>query len=285
MDDDSEDEREYEHIKKKAKASTNQKTKSKTKKKQKKKKQSDDVTEIIPVNFTFNDMNEKYFHGIKNHLLTQPVYAGHSSALADTIIENISVGTLVSTDDGEDNIYGFASVLNVTTYSSNDAIKSLKKLWLNTCPKEHKREMETVLSGKTKRPAGIFMHGRMVNLPLEITYVLHEQLVKDMDWAVDNAEGGEEERKSLNFGAFVLLAPCSRDNTTHSIVYKNFDDEIFAGCAEFVYTIGSADLKKGAGGGPKSGDGGNNDYLVNVIVMTKTGHREGMKELKKMIHG
>jgi hypothetical protein len=285
-DDDSDEEPEYEHVKKKAKNSNESKKKAKPKKKDKKKeKTNDDGTEIIPVDFTFNDMNEKYFHGIKNHLLTQSAYAGHSSALSDMIIENVSVGTTVSTADGEDNVYGFASVLNVTTYSNNDAIKKLKNLWLNSCPKEHKREMETVLSGKTKRPAGIFIHGRMVNLPLEITFVLHEQLVKDMDWAVDNAEGGEEERKSLNFGAFVLLAPCSRDNATHSIVYKNFDDEIFAGCAEFVYTISAAALKKSAGGGPKSGDKQDDEKFVNVIVLTKTGHREGMKELKKMIHG
>lgn len=260
-------------------------TKTKTKKSKNKKNKSKPEADIIPVVFTFNDMNDKYFHGIKNHLLTQPVYAGHSSAMADIMIQNISVGTVVSTDDGEDNIFGFASVLNITTYKSKDCIMKLKQMWINACPSEHKHTLTTVLSGTTKRPAGIFVHGRMVNLPLEITHVLHEQLVKDMDWAVDNAEGGEEERKSLNFGAFLLLAPCTRDNNTHSIMYKNFDDEIFAGCAEFVFTITSAELRKGAGGGARSVDGENEDDLVNVIVMTKTGHRQGMAELKQMIHG
>ena len=286
-DDESESEEEVEQpVKKKSKiAPTKKKAKPVPVKENKKKKKKGDAAagpEIIDVDFTFNDMDKRYFHGIKNFLLAQPVYAGHSSAVSDVMIENISVGTVVSVADGEDNVFGFASVLNVTAYNSNDAIQKLKAMWLSSCPKEHKREMETVLSGKTKRPAGIFIHGRMVNLPLEITFILHEQLVKDMDWAVDNAEGGEEERKSLNFGAFVLLAPCSRDNNTHSIMYKHFDDEIFAGCAEFVYTISSSDLKKG--GGPKSGDDDNDD-LVNVIVMTKTGHRQAMKELKKMIHG
>ena len=92
--------------------------------------------------------------------------------------------------------------------------------------------------------------------------------------------------------------------TSHSnqvIYYNNFDVEIFvAGCPEFVYTISSpGTLKKGGGGGgPKrSADGyrhgrgcgcvGNNDNddLVNVIVMTKTGHRQAMKELETVIHG
>ena len=40
-------------------------------------------------------------------------------------------------------------------------------------------------------------------MPIEIVEVLHQQLVLDMDWAVKNADGGEEERKSLDFGAFV----------------------------------------------------------------------------------
>ena len=49
----------------------------------------------------------------------------------------------------------------------------------------------------------------MVNMPLEIVEVLQQQLVADMDWAVSNAEGGEAERKSLDFGAFVRIAPAT----------------------------------------------------------------------------
>ena len=290
----SEEEEEPKHKKAKTNANTNTNTKKPTQKESqtktktkatKKKNKKKGKTEIIPCDFTFNDMDAKYFHGIKNHLLTQPAYAGHSSALADIMIENISVGTVVSTADGDDNVFGFASVLNVTAWQNKNCIQKLKQMMLASCPSDHTKELSTVLSGSTKRPAGFLLHGRMVNLPLEITLVLHEQLVKDMDWAVQNAEGGEEERKSLNFGAFVLLASCSRDNTTHSIMYKNFDDEIFAGCAEFVFTISSSDLRKGAGGGARSKDGDNEDDLVNVIVMTKTGHRKGMAELRQMIHG
>jgi hypothetical protein len=238
--------------------------------------------EIVNVEFTFNDLKEAYFHGMKNFLLNQPAYASNSSALSDLIIENISVGTVVSTEDGEDNVFGFASVLNVTTYGEKPCIQFLKKKCLDSCPAAHKNEMKTVLSGKTKRPAGILLHGRMVNLPLEITHVLHEQLVHDMDWAVDNAEGGEAERKSLNFGAFILMAPCTRDGTTHSTIYKNFDDEIFAGCAEFVFPMNMSGLaNKGEGKNDNEGE----NHHVDVVVMTKEGHRKAMKELKVMIQG
>merc|ERR1719276_194910 len=275
--------------KKKAKVSEQMISSETPNKANKKPKQREREPEIIPVEFTFNDANEKYFHGIKNYLLAHQVYAPYSSSISDLIIKNVSVGTIVSSDDGEDNIFGFASVLNVKTYQEETCFQNIKTLCLSSCPKQHKTELETVLSGTTKRPAGFFLHGRMVNLPLEITLVLHEQLVLDMDWAVDNAEGGQEERKSLNFGAFVILAPCYIDHSSNNqtLVYKNFDDEIFANCVEFTFSIESQSSNKNEedGNRNKKKDGTSEHQFVQVIVMTKTGHRQGMNELKKLIHG
>ena len=71
--DESEDEEEVQPKKKKAKV---EKVSDKPKKKQKERE-----PEIIPVEFTFNDANEKYFHGIKNYLLSHHVYAPHSSSI------------------------------------------------------------------------------------------------------------------------------------------------------------------------------------------------------------
>ena len=245
--------------------------------------------EKIQVEFQFCDMNEKFFHGLKTLLHRHGIHAPHSSQLADLIIENISVGTVLSTDynpnaadtkpsaatapNEDPNVFGFASIINLTTHSSNPCITSLKNLCLQHCPSQHKTELETVLSGKTKRPAGFFFQERMVNVPLEITEVLHQQLVLDMDWAVENAHGGEEERKSLDFGAFVRMAPCYSSNG--SVIYKYFDDEVFATNAEFVYSF---DM-------PKLYEADEEDGVCSVIVLTKTGHRAAMKELGKMIGG
>lgn len=248
-------------------------------KKKKKSSQKKNGPEIIPVEFTFNDMNENYFHGLKTLLTSSsPAYASISSALSDLMIENISVGTVISTeaDKVEGTVYGFASVLNVTTYQKNDCIKVLTKMCLDHCPPAHKAELETVLSGKTKRPAGFFIQSRMVNLPLEIVQVLHEQLVLDLDWAVENAQGGETERKSLNFGAFVRIAPSYRASGggSKSTYYKYFDDEILAQRAEFTYDIAL----------PKSSGMEETPY-VTVIVITKTGHRAALKDLNDMVKG
>ena len=239
-----------------------------------KKKEKSGQEEEIQVEFTFCDMAERYFHGLKSLLdNSSTVYQVHSSELADHMIANISVGTVVSTAGDEDGtVFGFASILNVSTFQESPAIQHLKSLCLKNCPKEHQSELETVLSGKTKRPAGFMLHGRMINMPLEIVEVLHKQLVLDMDWAVENAEGGEAERKSLDFGAFVRLAPCQKEQ--QSFVYRYFDDEILAGQAEFIFTMDA----------PKSYSKEEKQY-VNVIVMTKTGHRAAMKDLAQMIHG
>ena len=69
--------------------------------------------------------------------------------------------------------------------------------------------------------------------------------------------------------------------TSHSnqvIYYNNFDVEIFvAGCPE------ADGYRHGRGCGCVGNN--DNDDLVNVIVMTKTGHRQAMKELETVIHG
>lgn len=287
----------------------------------KKKKKSPNEPETVKVEFLFCDMHRRFFHGMKTllHQFGGGVHASHSSQLADLIIENEMVGTVLSTDidnhhhqhhhekpaatatavasasttsvaavttQEEANVFGFASILNLTTNHSNTCIQSLKSLCLQHCPKQHESEMQTVLSGNTARPVGFFFHERMVNVPLEITETLHQQLVLDMDYAVNNADD-EKERKSLDFGAFVRLAPCHYTRESGSgelggVIYKYFDDEVFATNAEFVYNFEVPKLH----GGDKNGDyDGGEKMGCSVIVLTKTGHRVAMKELKKMIHG
>jgi hypothetical protein len=242
--------------------------------KKKKRKKKSNEPDTINVEFTFCDMNEKYFHGLKSLLHdSSTVYQNQSSNMADLMIENISVGTVISTADDEDgNVFGYASILNVSTYQDAPVVQYLKDFCLKGCPDKHKKELEVVLSGKTKRPAGLFLHGRMINVPLEIVQVLQQQLVLDMDWAVDNAEGGPEERKSLDFGAFVRLAPCQ--SSGGSVVYRYFDDEVFAERAEFVFQVDA----------PKSYSKEEKQFC-NVMVLTKTGHRAAMKDLDKLING
>jgi len=289
----------------KSKTNTNTKKQKKHQQKKKKQKQSNEP-ETINVEFLFCDLHTKYFHGIKTLLHRNNIHVQHSSLLSDLIIENEMVGTVLSTDDSnaasndnkkagptataaqpypaqDENVFGFASIINVTTNHTSQTIQQLKQTCLKHCPTQHKSELTTVLSGQTARPAGFFFMERMVNVPLEITYILHEQLILDMDYAIKTADD-EMERKSLDFGAFVRMAPCYKTNDNNSggsIVYKYFDDEIFATNSEFSYSFKVPKQFKS-----EEGDAEDEDNMwCSVIVMTKTGHRCAMKELKKMIHG
>jgi len=242
------------------------------KKKKKSAEPKGDTT--LHVEFTFCDMDAVYFHGLKSLLHgSSTVYQPHSSQLADHMIANVAVGTLISTTEAdriEGNAFGFASVLNVSTYQDSDAMQYLKTLCLKHCPADRKNEMDVVLSGKTKRPAGFLLHARMVNLPLEIVLVLHQQLVLDMDWAVEHAQ--EAERKSLDFGVFVRLAPCQQEGG--SVVYKYFDDEILCGRADFHYEV---DAPKAYSQEAKE--------MVSIIVLTKAGHRAAVDDIAKIVNG
>ena len=296
------------------KQSSNQKVKKPNKKNKKKTKNNrgSEGPEIIPIEFTFCEMDEKFFWGVKALLVSSsPVYLPMSTNLTETMIANVAkIGTVVSTmyeyeegaerDPEYDNmVYGFASVLSVSSIkataennnkssnsssSSNnrkECVEQLKKICLDKCPESHKSEVEHVLSGKTKRPAGFLIHCRMVNVPLEIVDILHQQLVLDMDYAVDNvlAQGGtEEQRKSLDYGAFVRIAPTYREKSTNGkdnpFYFKYFDDEIFANHSEFTYEI---EL-------PKTYGMEETPYCT-VMVMTKTGYRAALKNLKEMVNG
>jgi hypothetical protein len=269
---------------------------------------------------------------MKTLLHRQAYHASHSSQLVDLIIENSMIGTVLSTDlddnsnnsssssnnnktattmqmqqhnTEEANVFGFVSIINLSTNNSSSCIQSLKSLCLSHCPNEYKSELTTVLSGTTARPVGFFFQERMINVPLEITLVLHEQLVLDMDYAIDNVSDVEL-KKSLDYGAFIRLAPCFKSSSSNSgdgggggiLVYKYFDDEIFATNAEFVYSFRaptsnnkketkahySNETKK-----KKKNEYDDNDeseeIWCSVIVLSKTGHRVAMKEMKKMIHG
>jgi BCCIP len=242
-------------------------------KKKKKKRKNDDDT--LQVDFTFCDMDDKYFHGLKSLLhSSSAVYQEHSSALADSMIANVAVGTIVGTsqeDVNEADVFGFASVLNMST--DGPAFKYLKSFCTTHCPAEHRAELDVVLSGTTKRPAGFLLHGRMINMPLEIVLTLQEQLILDLDWAVENAEE-EEERKALDFGVFIRLAPSTKESNG-AVLYKYFDDEILQGRAEFSYTVPA----------PKSSSSREQEECVTIMVFTKTGHRAAIDDLTKMIRG
>ena len=238
------------------------KSKTKKGKKRKKKKKKE---EEIQVEFIFCDMDEKFFHGMKILVASSPLHAGHSSALADLMIENVEVGTVVSTEGyDEDHVYGFGSILSL--HNKNEIIDSLKENILSSCPKNHKEEMELLLTGekKTRRLVGLFLHERMLNVPLVITHAIHQQLLLDLEWAVKN-------NPSFDFGLLVRMAPCYPQKESSTPIYKYFDDDVFASNAEFTYML------------PKSYSDNRDDNLsYSVIVLSVSAYKKSIEEVANL---
>lgn len=275
-------------------------------KNKKKKRKSDSDDGILQVEFTFCDMNEIYFHGIKSLLFNSAtVYQQYDTELSDAIIENVSVGTVISTTEQYSDIgtvFGYASVLNINTYENSDSIKFLiNDICIKYCSNEYMKELKTIFASSSsskqhQQQVGILMHGRMLNLPIHMVSILHEQLIQDINWAISNAEGGVEEQKSFDFDYIIRIAPFIHDKKTHTSYYKYFDDEIFATNSIIQFECpapppgSSSDYTMSSSGGvaatmkSDNNTNNNNDNKLSVIIMTKSGHRKAVEELKKMVN-
>lgn len=226
-------------------------------KKSKKKKEK----EILQVEFLFCDLDRKFFDGIRTLLSFEPAYSSQSTQLADLLVDDVSVGTVLSTEDND--VFAIASVINCDT--PEPCIQELKKVCLQKCPPQHKKELDFAFTD-SKNAAGFLVHFRVINVPLTIVEALHQQLVLDMDYAIKHVKD-EEERKSLDFKKYIIFAPC--DGESSAPMYKYFEDEIFASHAEFVFTFDVPKREK--------------RKLCSVMLLTKAAHRVSMNEISNLV--
>jgi hypothetical protein len=251
--------------------------------------ESDDDDGELEVDFMFCDMNmDNHFHGIKTLLGFEPLHAPHSSQLSDYILDNVEVGTLVTTEDDPDhNVYAFASVLNLgpdkdnkSMYGSKPCISKLIKLCIDRCPSEYQTQLTKLLSPKSQKAkaVGLLLQARMVNVPLTIVEVLHQQLIKDMEWAGAGGEKKKKRRPDFDFGTFLVLAPCSRDHSNHALYYKYVEDEIFASNAEFHFEFDV--MQKTASAAQREAVSYN---LCSVLAISRKAYHASLKEFSKLV--
>ncbi|KAL7579233.1 hypothetical protein ACA910_011395 [Epithemia clementina (nom. ined.)] len=153
-------------------------------------------------------------------------------------------------DENEDcAVFGFASLLDLSTKDQLEqqqdapqqpdqqqervearmqALRYVHQYALNDCPDEYKPEMTQLLEpllSPTKQPQSsseskkspliplfLFLHGRMMNLPLEIVLALHQQLWLDWEWDQEEEEedpkDGKATKKKTN-----KQSPLQRDSS------------------------------------------------------------------------
>lgn len=204
----------------------------------------------ISVEFIFSDPRESHFHSVKQFLLAYlpPSQPLDVSGLANAIVGQVTAGTMVCAE-GEDDVYGFITALNIKTFAHETSIQQIVQYLTKKCPSADLPKLQQILSTKT---VGLLINERMVNLPYQLVPALHSALHQDIEWAIDN-EDTDELRHSFRMEYFLILATCTEEKNRNSIskkgkkvktVYEqsvkffhNFEDEFFEQEAELVFAF------------------------------------------------
>ncbi len=193
--------------------------------------------ELINVEFEFCDPRPVDFHSLKA-LMSKSAWAlSHGlSPLTETIVAQASVGTVVKVSDDVD-AYGFVTLLSAGRLRDLEPFKFMKALLLGKCPAAHRQRLEALFSaseaamsgplGASPQQLGVLVSERMLNLPPQLVPPMHEALLGDVDWAVDN-EIDDTHRRQFRIAHVLVIAPC-----------------LAASAAE----LGAAGLSAGGGGG------------------------------------
>lgn len=123
--------------------------------------------EMIEAEFDFYDPQDSDFHGVKA-LLNSFMDGAYASELANTIVEQTVLGTVVKTN-------GYP-VAVVSVVPLPDALAArLRRKWPSH---------QNVIDDKR---TGLLVYARFVNVPFELVPNMFASVAKDISWAVQNA--------------------------------------------------------------------------------------------------
>ena len=159
------------------------------------------------VEFEFYDPSESQFHAIKMILVRYLTsISNESSELADSIIANCGLGTLIGTADDhfydEDSmvlenkdkniasvpkhIYALCTILHVNTYISKKFMQNIMDVILD-CASHYAPMKHDIFANYFIRPKlGLLINERYLNLPSPQIPLLHNQILEDQNWAITN---------------------------------------------------------------------------------------------------
>ncbi|CAN0012539.1 unnamed protein product [Scytosiphon promiscuus] len=223
-----------------------------------------DQQTVVDVCLDFCDPHERFFHGIRalvGHSYLQDAAGAGLSPLVDLAVAQGAVGTVLSTDADGDAVFGFVTALPVRHLArENKCMQEVTKYLLSKAAKAGRGpEMEEVLGESAQGKVGLLVSERMINCPMQAVPKLHEALVEDIAWAIDN-EISEEHRDKFRFDKFVVVAPCddacviAGPAMLSDFYFSRFDDEVLLQEADFFFPMG---------GGPQQ------RYVVGVMPASK----------------
>jgi len=163
----------------------------------------------VNVDFIFSDPRPIDFKSVRR-LLERYLPGEEGSfpvgSLADDVIGQRVVGTMVKVvDDGLDDSYAFSTILPLSLYSQKDWFRSVKSYLLKKVPVTAMGALKAALDSPSS--LGLLLNERIYNMPPELAPSLHESVLKDVAWAMENAPG-DVRAAFQDIKQVLVLAPC-----------------------------------------------------------------------------
>ncbi|KAA8532554.1 hypothetical protein F0562_032630 [Nyssa sinensis] len=194
---------------------------------------------VVQADFAFFDPKPDDFHGVKVLLQT---YLDDKqwdlSGFVDLILGQTTVGTVVKTEDDEDDgLYSVVSTLNLGRYKDHKCIMELKECLLKVCQEKDVLDNLRSLLGEQAQNVGLLVSQRVVNLPPQLLPPLYDALFDEVSWATED-EPTEELRNSFCFKFYLLVSRIYKhknavqkkgpsSSSDEAIIYIKTEDEIF----------------------------------------------------------
>jgi hypothetical protein len=164
----------------------------------------------VSINFRLFDPQPIDFLSLKRMLLPMlpgwdARFAAGASALADAVIAQPEVGTMVKVDDDVD-VWAFMTLLPWGENLTTEFGRVIRQFLESKAPASLAERLAEVLDGKT----WLMLSERMVNFPPELAPAIVASLLKDVQWARERSP----DSASLQADWIMLLAPCFRDKKT-----------------------------------------------------------------------
>ncbi|XP_063163406.1 BRCA2 and CDKN1A-interacting protein [Candoia aspera] len=151
----------------------------------------EEINEEVNIEFEARTITDGDKNGIKKLLqqlfLKAPINTGD---LTDILIQQNHIGSVIKqtevteeSDDEDDEVFGFISLLNLTERKGTECAEQIKELVFSQCEKNCEQnvveQLDKLLSDTTK-PVGLLLSERFINVPPQIALPMHQQLQKEL---------------------------------------------------------------------------------------------------------
>jgi len=205
----------------------------------------------LEIHFNVDFPKEIDFHGVKNFtkgFISSPTF--NASEFSDLIIGQKKIGHMIRIE-GNDEIFGFITCLNMHKHSKLQCMKQIKDFVMSKAG-ENSEKLKKVIDAEG---LGLLVSERMLNVPYDLVLPVYRALFANMEAFVEEEKGAKNAKKgrgSFEFDHYLIFTDFQQKTakskhkgkkTKHTeddtIEYSKIEDEYFRKYAtiQFTYPI------------------------------------------------